>query len=152
MDLNESGESSVTQQIDYQAAFKCIPGAVALLSPDLVILDVSDGYLDAAGRHEDDIVGRHILEAFPVNPRDPGDTGPRDLLASLESVLANGMPDFIDPTRYDVEDPGRPGEFEERYWTIANVPVCDVSGQICMIVHIAQEVTNLVHAVRSTNA
>lgn len=142
----------MTQQIDYQAAFKCIPGAVALLSPDLVILDVSDGYLDAAGRRVDDIVGRHILEAFPVNPRDPGDTGPRDLLASLESVLANGMPDFIDPTRYDVEDPGRPGEFEERYWTIANVPVCDVSGQICMIVHIAQEVTNLVHAVRSTNA
>jgi PAS domain-containing protein len=142
----------VTQHIDYQAAFKCMPGAVALLSPDLVILDVSDGYLDAAGRRVDDIVGRHILEAFPVNPRDPGDTGPRDLQASLEAVLANGMPDFIDPTRYDVEDPGRPGEFEERYWAIANVPVCDVSGQICMIVHIAQEVTNLVHAVRSTNA
>ena len=129
-----------------------MPGAVALLSPDLVILDVSDGYLDAAGRRVDDIVGRHILEAFPVNPRDPGDTGPRDLQASLEAVLANGMPDFIDPTRYDVEDPGRPGEFEERYWTMANVPVCDVSGQICMIVHIAQEVTNLMHAVRSTNA
>jgi PAS domain-containing protein len=142
----------VTQQIDYQAAFKSMPGAVALLSPDLVILDVSDGYLDAAGRRVDDIVGRHILEAFPVNPRDPGDTGPRDLQASLEAVLANGMPDFIDPTRYDVEDPGRPGEFEERYWTMANVPVCDVSGQICMIVHIAQEVTNLMHAVRSTNA
>ena len=142
----------MTQQIDYQAAFKSMPGAVALLSPDLVILDVSDGYLDAAGRRVDDIVGRHILEAFPVNPRDPGDTGPRDLQASLEAVLANGMPDFIDPTRYDVEDPGRPGEFEERYWTMANVPVCDVSGQICMIVHIAQEVTNLMHAVRSTNA
>ena len=129
-----------------------MPGAVALLSPDLVILDVSDGFLDAAGRRMDDIVGRNILDAFPVNPRDPGDTGPRDLQASLEAVLANGMPNFIDPTRYDLEDPGRPGEFEERYWAIANVPVCDVGGQICMIVHIAQEVTNLVHAVRSTNA
>jgi len=152
VDLNESGESSVTQHIDYRAAFKSMPGAVALLSPDLVILDVSDGFLDAAGRRVDDIVGRNILDAFPVNPRDPGDTGPRDLQASLEAVLANGMPDFIDPTRYDLEDPGRPGEFEERYWAIANVPVCDVGGQICMIVHIAQEVTNLVHAVRSTNA
>lgn len=139
-------------QIDYRAAFKSMPGAVALLSPDLVILDVSDGYLDAAGRQPEEIVGRNILEAFPNNPGDPGDTGPQELQASLEAVLANGMPDFIDPTRYDVEDPGRPGEFEERYWMVANVPVLDVGGQISMIVHIAQEVTNLVHGVRSTNA
>ncbi|HEY2638424.1 MAG TPA: PAS domain-containing protein [Streptosporangiaceae bacterium] len=139
-------------QIDYRAAFKCMPGAVALLSPDLVIMDVSDGYLDAAGRRSEDIVGRNILEAFPNNPVDPGDTGPQDLQASLEAVLTNGMPDFIDPTRYDVEDSGRPGEFEERYWTIANVPVCDAGGQVSMIVHIAQEVTNLVHVARSINA
>jgi len=129
-----------------------MPGAVALLSPDLVIMDVSDGYLDAAGRQSEDIVGRNILEAFPDNPADPGDTGPHDLRTSLEAVLTNRMPDFIDPTRYDVEDPGRPGEFEERYWTVANVPVCDAGGQVSMIVHIAQEVTNLVHVVRSTNA
>jgi PAS domain S-box-containing protein len=142
----------VTQQIDYRAAFKSMPGAVAMLSPDLVILDVSDGYLDAAGRALDEIVGRNILEAFPANPRDPGDTGPRDLRASLEAVLANGLPDFIDPTRYDVEVPGHPGEFEERYWTIANVPVRDADGQVTMIVHMAQEVTSLVRAARSTNA
>lgn len=142
----------MTQYIDYRAAFKCMPGAAALLSPDLVILDVSDGYVDAAGRDADDIVGQNILEAFPDNPHDPGDTGPRDLRASLEAVLANGTPDFIDPTRYDVEDVGRPGKFEERYWTIANVPVQDTEGHITMIVHIAQEVTNLVHAARATNA
>jgi len=142
----------VTQHIDYRAAFKNMPGAVALLSPDLVILDVSDGYLDAAGRGADEIIGRNILEAFPDNPRDPDDTGPRDLRASLEAVLTNRMPDYLDATRYDVEDPGHPGEFEERYWTIANVPVCDADGQIMMILHIAQEVTNLVHIARSTNA
>jgi PAS domain-containing protein len=142
----------VTPDIDYRAAFKSMPAAVALLSPDLVILDVSNGYLDAAGRGPDEIIGRNILEAFPANPVDPGDTGPRDLRASLESVIANGLPDFLDPTRYDVEDPGHPGEFEERYWAIANVPVRDEDEQITMILHIAQEVTNLVHGVRSANA
>jgi len=142
----------VTPDIDYRAAFKSMPGAVALLSPDLVILDVSNGYLDAAGRGPDEIIGRNILEALPANPVDPGDTGPRDLRASLESVIANGLPDFLDPTRYDVEDPGHPGEFEERYWAIANVPVRDDDEQITMILHIAQEVTNLVHGVRSANA
>jgi PAS domain-containing protein len=142
----------VTHQIDYRAAFKGLPAAVALLSPDLVILDVSDGYLDAAGCSPDRILGRNILEAFPENPNDPDDTGPRDLLASLESVLATGMPDFINATKYDVEDQGHPGEFEERYLTIANVPIRDDEGQTTMIIHMAHEQTNRVHGVRSANA
>jgi hypothetical protein len=129
-----------------------MPGAVALLNPDLVILDVSDCYLDAAGRGQDAIVGRNILEAFPENPRDPDDTGPRDLRDSLESVLATGLPDFIRTTKYDVEDAGHPGEFEERYWTIANIPVCDADGQMTMIIHMAHEQTNMVHGARSANA
>jgi hypothetical protein len=91
-------------------------------------------------------------EAFPENPRDPDDTGPRDLRASLESVLATGQPDFISTTRYDVEDQGHPGEFEERYWTVANVPVRDARGQTTMIIHMAQEKTSIVHEARSANA
>jgi PAS domain-containing protein len=142
----------MTPQIDYRAAFKCLPGAVALLTPDLVILDVSDGYLDAAGCGPDRILGRNILEAFPENPRDPDDTGPRDLRASLESVLATGMPDFMNTIRYDVEDQGHPGEFEERYWAVANIPIRDARGQTTMIIHMAQEQTNIVHEARSANA
>jgi PAS domain-containing protein len=142
----------VTQHIDYKAAFKCLPGAIALLSPDLIILDISNGYLDAAGCAPERILGRHILEAFPENPRDPDDTGPRDLRASLESVLATGLPDFINTTKYDVEDQGHPGEFEERYFAIANDPVCDEQGQTTMIVHMAHEQTNRVHGTQSANA
>jgi|SRR5215469_5311013 len=137
--------------VDYEAAFKHMPGAVALLSPELVILDVSNGYLDAAGRGPEKMIGRHILEAFPENPIDPDDTGPRDLRASLETVLATGEPDFLNPTRYDVEDAAHPGEFEQRYWAVANMPVCTSDGSVCMIIHMAQEVTPLVHQVDASN-
>jgi len=139
------------RQIDYEGAFRNLPGAVALLSPELVILDVSDCYLDGAGRGPDAIIGRNILDAFPENPRDPDDTGPRDLRASLEAVLATGEPDFMNPTRYDVEDQAHPGEFEERYWAVANMPVHAADGQISMIVHMAQEVTSAVRMARVTN-
>jgi PAS domain-containing protein len=142
----------LTTQIDYRAAFKCMPGAVALLSPDLVILDVSNGYLDAAGRGAEAIIGRNILEAFPENPHDPEDVGPHDLRESLETVLATSEPHLMNPIRYDVEDPGRPGEFQERHWAIANTPVCMPDGQVGMIVHVAQEVTHLVRATRATNS
>ena|SRR5215472_17837044 len=137
--------------VDYEAAFRHMPGAVALLSPELVILDVSNGYLDAAGREADTIIGRHIFEAFPENPRDADDTGPRDVRTSLETVLASGEPDFLNPTRYDVEDPAHPGEFEQRYWAVANMPVCAANGQVSMIIHVAQEVTPLVHQVDASN-
>src|SRR5215469_145787 len=139
-----------SQVVDYEAAFKNMPGAVALLSPDFVILDVSNGCLDASGRDADKIIGRHILEAFPENPGDPADTGPRDLQASLETVLASREPDCL-RIRYDVEDPAHPGEFEQRYWCVANVPVCAADGQVCMIVNMAQEVTSLVHEADASN-
>ncbi len=142
----------MTPQVDYKAAFKNLPAAVAVISPDLVILDVNDRYLDAAGRGSDEIVGRNIIDAFPENPRDPGDTGPRDLRASLEAVLATGMPDFMNLTRYDVEDPGHPGHFEERYWAVANAPVCDAAGEVTVIIHVAQEVTHVVRMARAANA
>jgi len=142
----------MTPQIDYKAAFENLPGAAALLSPDFVILDVNDCYLDAAGRGKDEIVGRNIIEAFPGNPGDPDDTGPRELRDSLEAVLATGMPDFMDPTRYDVEDAGHPGEFEERHWAVANAPVCDPDGKVTMIIHMPQEVTHIVRMTRATNA
>ncbi len=138
-------------QVDYEAAFRNLPAAAALLSPELVILDVSDGYLDAAGRGPDEIIGRNILEAFPENPHDPDNTGPRDLAASLEAVLASGEPDFMDPTRYDVEDPVHPGEFEQRYWAIANMPVCTADGHVSMIIHMAQEMTHLVRRADAAN-
>jgi PAS domain-containing protein len=142
----------VAPQVDYEAAFRHLPGAVALLDPALVILDVSNGYLDAAGCALDVIIGRNILEAFPENPNDPEDTGPRDLRASLETVLASGEPDFLRTIRYDVEDRVHPGEFEHRYWSIANVPICADDGQVRMIVHMAQEVTSLVHTALSSNS
>jgi PAS domain-containing protein len=143
----------VAPQVDYEAAFKHMPGAVALLSPELVILDVSNGFLDAAGCEPAQVIGRNIIEAFPENPNDPDDdTGPRDLRASLEGVLASGEPDFLNPIRYDVEDRVHPGEFEQRYWAVANMPVCTADGQVCMIVHMAQEVTPVVHTAMSSNS
>ena len=142
----------MTVEVDYEAAFKNMPGAVALLSPELVILDVSNGYVDAIGRDPDQLIGRNIIEAFPENPRDPDDTGPRDLRTSLETVLTNAEPDYMSPLRYDVEDPVHPGEFEQRYWAIANMPCRTPAGQVAMIVHMAQEVTHLVRMANASNS
>ena len=135
-------------QIDYRALFKALPGAIAVLTPDFVILDVNDDYLEAVGRKLEDLVGHDVFEVFPQNPADPGDAGPRELRASLEGVLASGERDVMTLTRYDVEDAGKQGEFEERYWAICNTPMRRDDGPVAMIALRADEVTHIVCDVR----
>lgn len=135
--------------IDYQAVFRTLPGALALVTPEGVILDVNEGYLEAAGRTREHVLGRNLFELFPENPDDPGDVGPAQLRESFESVAASGEPDAMMPLRYDVEDPGRPGAFEERYWAVINTPLRSLDGQVMMIAHKADEVTHIVNQSRN---
>jgi PAS domain-containing protein len=146
-------EAMTMSDIDYQAVFRAIPGATALLSPDLVILDANEDFLAAVGRELPEIVGRNIFDAFPPNPRDPlNNLGPRKLRVSLEGVVHTGERDVMDLMRYDVELPGRPGMFEERYWAVINTPVLDHDGRVIMIENRAEEVTFTVQQVLKAQA
>jgi PAS domain-containing protein len=135
--------------INYREVFRTMPGAMALLTPDGVILDVNDEYIEVSGRSREQLLGRNLFDAFPRNPDDPGELGPIQLKASFDVVLATGQRDVIMPVRYDVEDPGRPGEFEERYWAVINTPMYDEEGQIVIITHKADEVTHIVNQGRN---
>ncbi|MFF4588432.1 PP2C family protein-serine/threonine phosphatase [Streptomyces sp. NPDC001388] len=131
--------------IDYAAVFQALPGAVALLTPDLVFADANLAWLRQAGRSRDQVVGRYLFDAFPSSPRDPAASGARHLEASLRSVLANREID-MDLQRYDVESAQRPGHWEERYWSSVNAPVFAPDGHITLVIHRVEEVTELLRA------
>ncbi len=130
--------------IDYEAVFQALPGSVLLLTPQFVIADANAAFLRRAGRERGEVIGRLVFEVFPDNPDDPDATGTRNLRASLERVVATGERDTMALQRYDVEAPGRPGEFEERYWSPVNAPVLDAEGRVRLIVHRVEEVTDVV--------
>ncbi|MET7800315.1 PP2C family protein-serine/threonine phosphatase [Streptomyces decoyicus] len=132
--------------IDYAAVFQALPGAALLLTPEFVIADANEALLRRAGRERRDLIGRLLFDVFPGNPDDPDASGMRNLRASLERVVATGARDSMALQRYDVEAPGRPGTFEERYWSPVNVPVLDADGRVRLIVHRAEEVTEIVRA------
>ncbi|MFK0256370.1 PP2C family protein-serine/threonine phosphatase [Streptomyces sp. NPDC090445] len=135
-----------TPAIDYRAAFRALPGAVALLTPDLVYVDVNDAYGRQAGRSSEQMIGRGAFDVFPANPQDPDTTAARGLQASLQRVLATGEQDAMALQRYDIENPERPGEWEERYWSSVFAPVLDAGGRVELIVHRVEEVTELIRA------
>ncbi|MCK1819878.1 SpoIIE family protein phosphatase [Streptomyces sp. XM83C] len=132
--------------IDYAAVFRCLPGMVAVLTPGLVFADVNPEFLRGTGRSRDQVVGRHIFDVFPDNPGDPAATGMRNLEASLNRVLATGERDAMALQRYDVERPGRPGDWEARYWSAVNTPVLGPEGAVVLLVHRVEDVTELIRS------
>ncbi|MER5431999.1 SpoIIE family protein phosphatase [Streptomyces sp. NPDC002588] len=131
-------------QIDYAAVFRALPGMVALLTPELVYADANDDFLRLAGRTREQLLGRYIFDVFPENPNDPAAAGRRETEASMLRTVATGERDTMALLRYDIEDPERPGHWQEHYWSPVNAPVLGPDGQVVLIVHRVEEVTELI--------
>ncbi|MGW4898034.1 PP2C family protein-serine/threonine phosphatase [Kitasatospora sp. NPDC004240] len=131
--------------IDYAAVFQALPGAVALLTPQLVFADANGAFLRQSGRSREQVVGRYLFDAFPGQPHDASAANMRSLEASLRRVLADGEGDVMAVQRYDIE--AAPGRWEERYWSPVNAPVFAPDGQVVLVIHRVEEVTALIRAV-----
>ncbi|MCN9242698.1 SpoIIE family protein phosphatase [Streptomyces sp. RY43-2] len=131
--------------LDYAALFAATPSPYLVLDPDLVIVEVNQAYLDATRTTRDDLLGRHIFDAFPRDPYDPEGEGVPTLNASLQRVLATRKPDALAFMKYDIPVRGRPGTFEERWWSPINTPVLGTDGKVAWIIHRAEDVTAYVH-------
>jgi serine phosphatase RsbU (regulator of sigma subunit)/PAS domain-containing protein len=136
-------KGSGRRPVDFEAAYRALPAGVALLTPDLVFAEANPAYLRLAGRSRDQVIGWYIFDAFPDNPDDPHASGIRNLHASLRRVVATGQGDSMAVQRYDVQRPGEPGTWDERYWSVVNAPVRDADGRLAWVLHRVEEVTEL---------
>ncbi|GGW79784.1 PP2C family protein-serine/threonine phosphatase [Streptomyces galilaeus] len=134
------------QQIDYAAVFHALPGMVALLTPDLEYADANEDFLRLAGRTREQLLGRYIFDVFPQNPNDPAAAGLRETQASMLRVVTTGERDTMALLRYDIEDRERPGHWVEHFWSPVNAPVLGPDGDVVLIVHRVEEVTELIRA------
>jgi PAS domain S-box-containing protein len=128
-------------QIDYVAVYRQLPVQVALLTPEFVIADANEAYLEASGRTREEVLGLSIFDAFPDNPGDPAAGGSRNVRAAMQRVLATGQPEPMELQRHDLEIPGRPGQFARRYWSVVNAPVFGPDGRVALIAFCTEEVT-----------
>ncbi|MFF4803606.1 PP2C family protein-serine/threonine phosphatase [Streptomyces sp. NPDC001351] len=134
------------QPIDYAAVFQALPGMVALLTPELVYVDVNDDFTQLAGRSREQLLGRYIFDVFPENPNDPAAAGMRETRESMLRVVATGERDTMAVLRYDIEDAQRPGHWQEHFWSPVNAPVLGPDGKVVLVVHRVEEVTELLRA------
>jgi serine phosphatase RsbU (regulator of sigma subunit) len=132
------------QDIDYRALFAATPSPCLVLTPDLIIADVNQAYLDATGRERADLIGQYIFTVFPENPADPCADGSRGMSASLHRALATGRRDTMAIQKFDIPVPGRPGVFDERYWSLMHTPILREDGTVALLLQRVEDVTAFV--------
>ncbi|UHD44015.1 PAS domain-containing protein [Aureimonas altamirensis] len=138
---------------DYGAIFAGIPQPYLVLDADLTIVAATDAYLATTDRSRKDIVGRHILEAFPENPEAAGTVEQGPLEVSLRHVLKTGEPHEMAVIQYDIPRPANEGGgFYQRYWTPVHTPVKDEAGAVRYIVQNPMDVTESVRQTREADA
>ncbi len=130
---------------NYTAAFNAAPGNYLLLHPDFRIAGVTDAYLAATMTRREDIIGRGLFEVFPDNPNEPSADGVRNLRQSLVRVIATRKADRMAVLKYDIRRPeSEGGGFEERFWSPLNSPVLGANGEVELIIHWVEDVTEFV--------
>jgi PAS domain S-box-containing protein len=138
-------DAKSTSTPDFQALFEAAPNLYLVLTPDLTIVAMSDGYCRATMTERAKIIGRGLFEVFPDNPDDPAATGVSNLRASLTRVLQFRRPDAMAVQKYDIRRPdAEGGGFEVRHWAPLNTPVLNAAGEVAWIIHRVEDVTELV--------
>lgn len=136
------------QDREYRELFDAVPGQLLVLDSDLRIVAVTEAYLSATLTRRSDILGRLLFDVFPDNPEDDSATGVDNLRASLNLVQKEKKPHSMAVQKYDIQLPDGSG-FEERYWSPRNIPILDRQGNVKLIIHRVEDVTDFMRLQQS---
>lgn len=143
-------EAVASSMPDFRVLFESLPGLYLILDPEWHLLAASDAYLDATMTVREEIVGRSLFDVFPDSPDHVDSQGGRDMLASLQRMLATRATDVMPLARHDMPGRGPDGGFEVRYWSPTNTPVFADDGALRYVIHRVENVTEF--AVREPDA
>ncbi|MFJ7193960.1 MULTISPECIES: PP2C family protein-serine/threonine phosphatase [unclassified Streptomyces] len=138
-------------EIDYKAVFQALPGAVALLTPQLFFADVNKEWLLIVGRSREHVIGSYMPDDYVDRPSHPNAAVARNIEESLRQVAETGRAETMELQRFEPEGipedtSARSGTTEAHYWSITNIPVLDADGRVTLLLHRVEEVTELIQA------
>ncbi|MES9556888.1 MULTISPECIES: SpoIIE family protein phosphatase [unclassified Streptomyces] len=137
-------------EIDYRAVFQALPGAVALLTPQLFFADVNEEWLRVVNRSREDVIGHYMPDDYADRPNHPNAAVAHNIGESLRRVARSGRAETMELQRFypadDVTGTVRPRTVEERFWSMTNIPVPGSDGRVALLLHRVAEVTELIQA------
>ncbi len=133
-------------KVDFRVLFEKSPGLYLILDQHFFVLAVSDAFLRSTLTNRADLVGQHLFDVFPDDPKDPNATAVRHLRSSLERVVRERVADTMGVQRYDLRT--SEGKLEEHYWSATNSPVIE-GDEIQYIIHSLEDVTEFIRLKRA---
>ena len=123
-----------------------LPGCLLILLPDapcFTIAGATDSYLECTHLEREDALGKPLFETLAGNPGNPHVSGVKNLLSSLEYVLAQKEQHQVEKQRYDIWNPFEQC-FETHVWRLLNKPVLDEAGAVQYIIHCVEDTAEAV--------
>lgn len=117
--------------------FRADPTPLIVLDRELVIRALNPAYETVTGFGAEQLMSRHVFDAFPGNPEAADeDDGATTMADSWEQVLREGRPHNLVIQRYDIPDAVDPERFVTKTWAPVNLPVWsgdDLVGVACRV-------------------
>ena len=129
--------------VDFAALFASQPTAYLVMTPELVIVEANEAYLQLLGRHRSELIGRPVFEAFPPNADALDEQGRNPVQLSFERARDSRLPDPMAIQRYAVLDEVS-GQVVDRFWSLISAPVLDGDGRTCLVLQRVEDVTDYV--------
>lgn len=122
--------------------FRKIPEMIVILSPQYIMLDATDAYLEGVFHTRETLLGKSMLEEFPDNPDDPNSKNSKLLKASIDRAIQTKKIDHLGVIRYDLPIPEEMGGgFSYDYWEATHTPVLNAAGEVDYIIQVTNKVT-----------
>lgn len=118
---------------DFRFNYQHMPQASMSLDRELRFKNANRAYCRAVSRQAEDLVGRHVFEAFP-------DTA--DRIKPLQDVFERTLQGEITRLEQVPYQLAIRGRVEDRLWDIENQPLYSVDGQIIGLVQYCEDVTD----------
>lgn len=117
-----------------------MPASIMVLDRELRFVMASDLYLKTVGMRLDDLLGRHVFEAFPEE-----DVRRQPLEQSMRLAL-QGEGNAIERLAYSIPDPTDRTRMTQAWWRCRHNPLFNPDGSVGHVVQITENVTDLVRA------
>ena len=131
------GEAGLSE--DFRVLFQAAPAPLLLLAPpDFRVIAANDALLRASGASAQNLLGSPAFELVASWPNHV--EVEQQLRASLARVLERRVPDTLPIVVQRRRTAGR----SQRFWSIINTPVLDPQGNVALVIHRCEDVTELV--------
>ncbi|WP_328293965.1 SpoIIE family protein phosphatase [Kineococcus sp. NBC_00420] len=128
---------------DFAALFDGLPAAFLVMDRELVIVEANQAYCRLLGRDRDQLVGRHVFDAFPPTAGSLSEDGGNPLEAAFLRTRDEGSTESLPLFTYDVGDPTT-GELVQRWWSLVCAPLPGADGSTDHVMQRIEDVTDYV--------